>query len=103
MSNGTAWKTVTLYQSTRDAARAAPLIDAGDAPRHRTADRCAVFEGCAAALDHVDGTALVTTLTRSSEVPQMIENADLPPVLLSRTIVVSHQSSQGSEVAEPGD
>lgn len=79
MSNGTAWKTVTLYQSTRDAARAAPLIDAvmrhgieprTDAPYSRVAQLLSI---------HVDGTALVTTLTRSSEVPQMIENADLPP------------------------
>ncbi len=81
MGNGRAWTTVTLYQSAQDAAHAAPLIVAAmhhgidpetDAPYSRVAQLLSV---------HVDGDALVTNLSRSSEVPQMIEHADLPPFL----------------------
>jgi hypothetical protein len=81
LRRGGAWRTVTVYRSGRDAARAAPLIAGAlrhgtdpvtDEPYSRLARPLSI---------KIDGNAVVTNLAASSLVPQMIERADLPQFL----------------------
>jgi hypothetical protein len=78
LRKGGTWRTVTLYASAQDAARAAPLI-AGALRNGTDPVTNEPYSKLARPLSiKVDGNAVVTNLAASSQVPQMIERADLP-------------------------